>query len=78
MITGPQAMPVFNDSTITPEQKRDIIAYVVGVREQTDPGGIFALGRIGPVTEGLMAWIGGISAMVLAAIWITAKKRRVK
>lgn len=78
MITGPQAMPVFNDSTITPEQKRDMIAYIVSVREQTDPGGLFALGRIGPVTEGLVAWIAGLSAMALAAIWITAKKRRVK
>ena len=30
MITGPQAMPVFGDSTITPEQKQDIINYIVG------------------------------------------------
>ncbi|MDF5758496.1 c-type cytochrome [Spongiactinospora sp. TRM90649] len=75
MLTGPQAMPVFNDSTITPEQKRDMIAYIVSVREQTDPGG-FGLGRIGPVTEGLVAWIVGIGGIVLAAIWITAKRRQ--
>ncbi|HLU75525.1 MAG TPA: c-type cytochrome [Nonomuraea sp.] len=75
MLTGPQAMPVFNDTTITPEQKRDMIAYIVQVREQKDPGG-FALGRIGPVTEGLVAWIVGVVAMVLAAIWITAKRRQ--
>ncbi|RBQ20228.1 cytochrome C [Spongiactinospora rosea] len=75
MITGPQAMPVFNDSTITPQQKRDMIAYIVSVRGQTDPGG-FGLGRIGPVTEGLVAWIVGIGGLVLAAIWITAKRRQ--
>jgi ubiquinol-cytochrome c reductase cytochrome c subunit len=75
MVTGPQAMPVFNDTTITPEEKRNMIAYIVQVREQTDPGG-FALGRIGPVTEGLVAWVVGILALVLAAIWITAKKRQ--
>lgn len=75
MITGPQAMPVFNDSTITPEEKRDMIAYIVGVRNQVDPGGS-GLGRIGPVTEGLVGWIVGIPLLVLAAIWITAKKRR--
>ncbi len=75
MVTGPQAMPVFNDSIITPEQKRDMIAYIVGVREQVDPGG-FGLGRIGPVSEGLVAWIAGISFMSLTAIWITAKKRK--
>jgi len=75
MITGPQAMPVFNDSTITPEEKRSMIAYITSVREQQDPGG-FGLGRIGPVTEGLVAWIAGLSALALAAIWITAKKRQ--
>lgn len=75
MITGPQAMPVFNDSIITPEEKRDMIAYIVGVREEPNPGGA-GLGRIGPVTEGLVAWIVGISLLALAAIWITAKKRQ--
>lgn len=75
MVTGPQAMPVFNDSIITPDQKRDMIAYIVSVREQTDPGG-WGLGRIGPVTEGLVAWVVGITLVILASIWITAKKRR--
>ncbi len=75
MVTGPQAMPVFNDSTITPQQKKDMIAYIVEVRGQVDPGG-FGLGRIGPVSEGLVAWIAGIAFMSLAAIWITAKKRK--
>ncbi|WP_214110600.1 cytochrome bc1 complex diheme cytochrome c subunit [Acrocarpospora catenulata] len=75
MVTGPQAMPVFNDSTLTPEDKRNMIAYIVSMRELKDPGG-FGLGRIGPVTEGLVAWIAGISFMSLAAIWITAKKRK--
>ncbi|GGS87365.1 c-type cytochrome [Nonomuraea spiralis] len=75
MVTGPQAMPVFNDSTITPEEKRSMIAYITQVREQKDPGG-FGLGRIGPVTEGLVAFVAGIAALALAAIWITAKKRQ--
>ncbi|GIH81536.1 c-type cytochrome [Planobispora longispora] len=75
MITGPQAMPVFNDSIITPEQKRDMIAYVIGLQHEPNPGGA-GLGRIGPVTEGLVLWVVGISLLVLAAIWITAKKRQ--
>jgi ubiquinol-cytochrome c reductase cytochrome c subunit len=74
MLTGPEAMPVFNDSTITPSEKRDIIAYVTETRSSPNPGG-FSLGRIGPVTEGLVGWIGGIGALVLLAIWITAKRR---
>jgi ubiquinol-cytochrome c reductase cytochrome c subunit len=72
MLTGPEAMPVFNDTTITPQQKRDIIAYVTQARSEPNPGG-FSLGRIGPVTEGLVAFLGLLLFMVLAALWITAK-----
>ncbi len=74
MLTGPEAMPVFNDSTLSPSAKRDIIAYVTQTRAEANPGG-FSLGRIGPTTEGLVAWLGGIGALVLAAMWITAKRR---
>jgi ubiquinol-cytochrome c reductase cytochrome c subunit len=74
MLTGPEAMPVFNDSTLTPQNKRDIVAYVDQTRSEANPGG-FSLGRVGPTTEGLVAWLGGIFALVLAAIWITAKRR---
>jgi len=73
MLTGPQAMPVFNDTTLTPEQKRAIIAYVVKTREEPNPGGN-GLGRIGPVSEGLTGWLVGLSMLVLAAMWLTAKK----
>jgi ubiquinol-cytochrome c reductase cytochrome c subunit len=72
MLTGPEAMPTFNDLTITPQEKRDIIAYVTTVRSQPNPGG-FSLGRVGPVTEGLVAFLGLLLFMVLAALWITAK-----
>jgi ubiquinol-cytochrome c reductase cytochrome c subunit len=72
MLTGPEAMPVFNNTTITPQEKRDIIAYVTRTRSEPNPGG-FSLGRVGPVTEGLVAFIGLLLFMVLAALWITAK-----
>ena len=74
MLTGPEAMPVFNNTTLTPQDKRDIIAYVTQSRAEANPGG-FSLGRVGPTTEGLVAWLGGIGALVLAAMWITAKRR---
>ena len=75
MLTGPEAMPVFSDTTITPTQKRDIIAYVTFSRATPNPGG-FSLGRVGPVTEGLVAFLGVLFFMVLAALWITAKHRK--
>ncbi len=75
MLTGPEAMPVFNDTTIPPNEKRDVIAYVTRSRVTPNPGG-FSLGRVGPVTEGLVAFLGLLFFMVLAAMWITAKHRK--
>ena len=72
MLTGPEAMPVFNNTTITPQQKRDVIAYIAQTRAEPNPGG-FSLGRVGPVTEGLVVFLGLLMFMVLAALWITAK-----
>jgi len=74
MLTGPEAMPVFSDTTITPAQKRDIIDYITRLRAEPNPGG-FSLGRIGPVTEGLVGFIGGIGVLVFLALWITMKRR---
>lgn len=72
MVTGPQNMPVFNDLNITPEEKRDIITYLLYVQDNNSPGG-YELGALGPVSEGLFAWIFGIGALVLVTIWVTAK-----
>jgi ubiquinol-cytochrome c reductase cytochrome c subunit len=72
MITGPSNMPVFGDKTITPDEKRAILAYLQTMRAQADPGGN-SLGRIGPVPEGLVGWLAGIGLLVLAAVWIGAR-----
>jgi ubiquinol-cytochrome c reductase cytochrome c subunit len=74
MLTGPEAMPVFGDGTITPAEKRDIIAYITATRAEPNPGG-FSLGRTGTTTEGLLGWIGGLGFLVLIAMWLTAKRR---
>ena len=74
MLTGPEAMPVFGDGSISPAAKRDIIAYITQTRSETNPGGL-SLGRMGPVTEGLVIWLGGLGFLVLIAMWITAKRR---
>jgi ubiquinol-cytochrome c reductase cytochrome c subunit len=74
MQTGPEAMPVFPDSTITPDQKRAVIAYITKLRAEPNPGG-FSLGRIGPVTEGIVGFLVGIGVLVFLAMWITMKRR---
>jgi quinol---cytochrome-c reductase cytochrome c subunit len=69
MLIGPQQMPKFPDTTLTPRDKRDIIAYVEALQKQPKYGGTEG-GLIGPVSEGLWAWLGGLGALILAAIWI--------
>ncbi len=69
MVTGPGQMPVFDDAVITPDEKRNIVAYITSLKNQTRYGGS-DLGSKGPVTEGLWGWLGGIGALVGAAVWI--------
>ena len=72
MVTGPQNMPVFNDTNLTPEDKRDIITSLKFNENNTAPGGA-QLGDLGPVAEGLFAWIFGLGAIVALAVWLTAR-----
>ena len=72
MVVGPQQMPVFSDEVMRPEDKRAIIAYLNELQEAPTQGG-HPLGDLGPVSEGLWAWIIGIGSLVLAAVWIAAK-----
>jgi len=72
MLTGPQNMPKFSNRQLSPEEKRDIVAYVRMATEAPDPGG-YGLGGFGPTSEGMAAWIIGIVAVVIAALWIGAR-----
>ncbi|MFQ6484211.1 c-type cytochrome [Brachybacterium epidermidis] len=74
METGPQNMPVFNDSNLSPEDKRDVIAYLDELEATGSPGGI-ALGNQGPVTEGLYVWTIVLSLLLASAVWLGAKAK---
>ncbi|HEY8373389.1 MAG TPA: c-type cytochrome [Pseudonocardiaceae bacterium] len=73
MLTGPQNMPKFSDRQLSPEEKKDIIAYVKSVSdERNNPGG-YSLGGLGPAAEGLAIWIVGIAALVGVTLWIGSR-----
>jgi ubiquinol-cytochrome c reductase cytochrome c subunit len=72
MVTGPQNMPVFNDSNLTPEDKRDIITYLAYLDENSSAGG-YELGSLGPVAEGLFVWIFGLGLIIAITVWLGAK-----
>ncbi|WP_371365021.1 c-type cytochrome [Jatrophihabitans sp. GAS493] len=72
MLTGPENMPVFGDNQLTPDQKKAIVTYVRSLQTAKDPGGS-GIDRIGPVSEGLVLWVAGVGALVIAVLWIGAK-----
>jgi ubiquinol-cytochrome c reductase cytochrome c subunit len=72
MLTGPQSMPVFGDATLRPQDKQAIIKYIRTLSTQSNPGGA-SLGRVGPVTEGLVGWIVGLGSLIGVAVWIGVK-----
>jgi len=77
LLTGPQQMPVFSDAVLTPEDKADVIAYLKKTEKTPGYGG-FSMGALGPVSEGMFAWLVGIGVLVGFAVWIAAHTARVK
>ena len=77
LLTGPQQMPVFSDHVLTPEDKADVIAYLKKTEKTPGYGG-FSMGALGPVSEGMFAWLVGIGLLVGFAVWIAAHTARIK
>jgi ubiquinol-cytochrome c reductase cytochrome c subunit len=73
MQTGPESMPRYGDNQLTPEEKLAITRYVRYItQEAPNPGGA-GLGRYGPISEGLVAWVVGMTALVGLTLWIGAR-----
>lgn len=75
MLTGPQSMDTFSDGNIPPEDKKAVIAYLETLDESPSYGG-FTFGGLGPVSEGITAWLFGIGGLVGFAVWIAAHTTR--
>jgi len=74
MLTGPQSMPKFSERQLTPEEKKDIIAYVKSVTNGNNAPGGDPLGGLGPTAEGAIIFIVGLSVMIGFALWIGARQ----
>lgn len=73
MQSGPENMPRFSDNQLTPDEKKAIVRYVEFITKSSQPGGD-ALGRYGPVPEGLVIWLVGLTALVGVTLWIGARQ----
>ena len=70
---GPGQMPVFDEDVFDEHQLNSLVAYVVYLQDPADPGG-FSLGRVGPVAEGYLIWVVGISVVLVFVRWITRRR----
>lgn len=66
---GPGTMPAFPEDVLSAEELNAVTSYVVELQNTPDIGGISLL-RFGPFTEGAIAWLVGIGALLATAKWI--------
>jgi ubiquinol-cytochrome c reductase cytochrome c subunit len=71
---GPYVMPGFSTSQLSPRQVDSIVRYVEYSKHPDDRGG-WAIGRIGPVPEGLVTWFLGATSLVAVCIVIGKRLR---
>lgn len=75
MLTGPGEMDNFSNGNIAPEDKKAVIAYLQAIEDNPSYGG-FGMGGVGPVSEGMFAWLVGIGGCVAFAFWIASHTTR--
>jgi ubiquinol-cytochrome c reductase cytochrome c subunit len=75
MRSGPGQMPVFGPDTLSGHQVDSIARYVGYLQDPDDPGG-FSLGRIGPITEGMVALLVGIPLLLFVTTRIEESHER--
>jgi ubiquinol-cytochrome c reductase cytochrome c subunit len=66
---GPGEMPVFGPDVISDDELGDLARYVEHLKDPEDPGGL-PIGRTGPIPEGFVAWLVGMSALLGLVAWI--------
>jgi ubiquinol-cytochrome c reductase cytochrome c subunit len=63
---GPFLMPAFNERHITEQDVNDLARYLALTQQPDDRGG-WGIGHIGPIPEGMVAWLLAGSALLLVA-----------
>jgi quinol---cytochrome-c reductase cytochrome c subunit len=61
---GPYVMPRFDERRLSARQLDSVVRYVLSARHPKDAGG-WALGHVGPVPEGMVAWLLAGAALLL-------------
>jgi ubiquinol-cytochrome c reductase cytochrome c subunit len=73
--TGPYVMPRFTRKQISDPELDSIIRYVEQTKSPRDAGG-WGIGHLGPIDEGLVAWLLAGTALVLISAAVGRRVRR--
>ena len=65
---GPGTMPAFGFAAISPDDLNSVVAYVRYLDHPKDRGGL-PLWHLGPFAEGAIAWLIGMTVLLLATRW---------
>ena len=71
---GPYLMPRFSKRAISDAELDSIVRWVEYAKHPDDRGG-WALGHVGPVTEGLVTWFVGIAFLLVASLALGRRLR---
>lgn len=63
---GPYLMPRFNDTAIDQHDLNSLVRYIQYAKTPQNSGG-WSIGLIGPVPEGMVAWLIGLAALLFIA-----------
>ncbi|MFN2617635.1 MAG: c-type cytochrome [Thermoleophilaceae bacterium] len=66
---GPYLMPRFSKAAISDGELNSIIAYVQSTKHPPDRGG-WGIGNLGPIPEGMVAWLIAALALVMTCLVI--------
>jgi ubiquinol-cytochrome c reductase cytochrome c subunit len=63
---GPYLMPKFNGTAINQQDLNSLVRYIQYAKSPKNAGG-WSIGLIGPVPEGMVAWLVGLAALLVVA-----------
>lgn len=72
---GPYVMPEFPKSQIDDEELDKIVAYVISTNDPEDEGGL-GIGHIGPIPEGMVAWLLAGTVLLAGCVLLGERLRR--
>jgi ubiquinol-cytochrome c reductase cytochrome c subunit len=73
---GPYVMPAFGRRQLSDADVNSIARYIGEVVDHPEDRGGWGIGHIGPVPEGMVAWLLAAVALIVVAVLIGERRRR--